>query len=144
MLAMDSRSIELMEEEVIHLLSALAEETPKKEVVSSGPSSPLVVGVVQSRKTSHAMWRAHREADRAAQIPVKTLKRPIHTFQHFHEQRNLKKVVPFPKSGWPTTIQGSSSYLSLVKGPIRGKSSQSDLTSRVCECKSEVSGVHNV
>jgi hypothetical protein len=72
------------------------------------------------------------------------LSQGVHSVRHLHGGRESRKIIRFPLSGWPEEVHRSSSYRSLMKGPIRGQKVNRDTPSMTSASSTDVSCHHNV
>jgi hypothetical protein len=141
---MDSPSIEVLQDEVVTILASLAQDSAVSlpmAHVSTPTSYVLPKPKRKSSKLDPVVYPKARVELRESEGP---LSQGVHSVRRLHGGGESRKIIRFPLSGWPEEVHGSSSYRSLVKGPIRGQKVNRDTPSTTSASSTDVSCHHNV
>jgi hypothetical protein len=141
---MDSPSIQVVEDEVVTILASLAKVSAVSLPMAHVSTPTSYVLPKPKRKSSESDPLVYPEARVELRDSGGPVKKDTHLVRRLHGGGESRKIIRFPLSGWPEKVHGSSSYLSLVKGPIRGQKVNRDTPSTTGDCSSDVSCHHNV
>ncbi len=146
---MDSPSIEVLEDEVVTILASLAQDSTVSKPMAHVSTPTPYVPPKSKRKSSESDSVLYPEARVQVKKSEGPLSRSVHSaykayIRRLHGGGESRKIIRFPMSGWPEEVHGSSSYRSLVKGPIRGRKVNRDIPSTTSASSTDVLRHHNI
>ena len=141
---MNSPSIQVVEDEVVTILASLAKNLAVSLSMAHMSTSTLYMLPKPKRKSSESDPLVYPEARVELMDSGGPVKKGAHMVRRLHGGGESRKIIWFLLSGWPEKFHGSSSYLSLLKGPICGQKVNRDTPSMTSDCSSDVSCHHNV
>jgi hypothetical protein len=141
---MDSPSIEMLQDEVVTILASLAQDSAVSLPMAHVSTPTSYVLPKPKRKFSKSNLIVYPKARVELRESQGPLSQGVHSVHRLHGGGESKKIIRFPLFGWPEEVHGSSSYRSLVKGPIRGQKVNRDTPSTTSASSTDVSCHHNV